>query len=151
MKLRHETIVLVADGSRMLLLRNQGDAVYPDLRVIEHRERENPANRKLRSDAPGVAHSMGHPGRSTMDDGDPHQDSEDRFIAEAADALARVAAEGHNGIVVVAPPAALGALRRHYHPVLADRLIAEIDKDLTRHPVDAIADLLVAHTVREGA
>ena len=42
MKLRNGTIVLVADGSKMLLLRNNGDATFQELQVIAHREIVDP-------------------------------------------------------------------------------------------------------------
>ena len=83
MKLAHDTIILVVDGARMVLLRNHGDAVQPDLRVAEHRQIEIPENRDILSDAPGVDMSRGYPGRSTLDQGDPHRAYEDQFIAGA--------------------------------------------------------------------
>lgn len=144
MKLPHDTIVLVADGARMLLLFNHGDEVYPDLRVIEHREYENPPNRELRTDSPGVAFSGGYSGRSAMDEGDPHQQNESRFLAAAAERLTQAAAERPGGIVVAAPPRALGELRRCYDRAVSAKLIAEIDKDFTRHPVEELTRLLTA-------
>jgi protein required for attachment to host cells len=145
MKLAHDTIILVVDGARMLLLRNHGDTVYPDLRVVEHRQIEIPQNRDLLSDAPGLDMTRGHPGRSTLNEGDPHQAFEDQFVAAAADALAGLAGDGASDIVVVAPPRALGVLRRHYAASVKPRIMRELDKDLTGHPVDAITRLLTDH------
>jgi protein required for attachment to host cells len=149
MKLPHDIIVLVADGSRMLLLKNHGDEVYPDLRVIAHRQFENPPNRELLSDAPGVGFSSGHSGRDTVSRGDPHQANEDRFIAGAAEALAEVA-DTASGLIVVAPPAALGELRRHYDAKIRKALVAEIHRDLVKHPVEEITRLLTAHEHEPG-
>ncbi len=145
MMLKHGTIVMVADGSRMLLLRNDGDTVRADLQVIEHRAFENPPNGKILSDAPGVGYSSMGPGRSTYDEADPHQDNEDRFAADAAGALASVAGRYVGELIVVAPPDTLGVLRRHYDRTVKIRLVAEIAKDLTRHPVPEIARLVTAH------
>ncbi len=145
MKLANGTIVMVADGSRMLLLRNEGDAKYPDLKVIEHRAFENPSNRELLLDAPGVTFSSMGPGRSTYDEGDPHQENKDRFAAEAAKALGEAAKHNDGELIVVAPPDTLGVLRRHYDRTVKSRLLAEIDKDLTKHPVPEITRLLVAY------
>ncbi|RVQ69593.1 host attachment protein [Croceicoccus ponticola] len=138
MKLPHDTIVLIADGARMLLLRNHGDTVYPDLRVIEHRHCESLANRDLLSDAPGVSSGGGFPGSSTLAKTDPHSAEESRFLASAADALGQIAKRENGGIVVAASPVALGELRRAYTPATKDKLIAEIDKDYTRMPVEEI-------------
>ena len=145
MKLAHDTIILVVDGARMVLLRNHGDAVQPDLRVAEHRQIEIPENRDILSDAPGVDMSRGYPGRSTLDQGDPHRAYEDQFIAAAADALAALAGDGAGDIVVVAPPRALGVLRQRYAAGVKPRIICELAKDLTGHPVAAIERLLSDH------
>ena len=59
---------------------------------------------------------------------------EDSFIA----ALRLAEPSGDRGrdraTVVVAPPRALGELRRHYHRALAEKIVAEIDKDLDGRP-----------------
>lgn len=149
MILPHDIVVLVADGSRLLLLRNQGDDTYPDFRVIEHRQQDNPPNRELLSDAPGIGFSPGYPGRDTFARSDPHRANEDRFLIQAAEALSEVA-ETAAGLVVVAPPHALGELRRHYDARTRKALVAEIDRDLVKHPVDEIARLLAAHGEEPG-
>lgn len=145
MKLKTGTLVMVADGSRFLLLRNDGDAINPELRVIEHRAIENPANREILADAPGVGFSAASPGRDTYDRADPHQQNEDRFAADAANALAAAAAGTDGGLIVAAPPDTLGVMRRHYDRTIKGRLLAEIDKELTKHPVEEISRLIEAH------
>ena len=144
MKLPHDTVVLVADGSRMLLLKNHGDQLYPDLRVIVHRRIDNPPNHELLADAPGLGFSAGYPGRDTFSRSDPHQANEDRFIAEAVAALAEVA-DSAKGLIVVAPPHALGELRKHYDARIRKALVAEIDRDLVKHPVDEITQHLSSY------
>ena len=142
MRIKTGTILLLADGSRMLLLRNQGDTARLELEVMEHRTCANPPNREMLSDAPGVGHGTSYPGRTTFDKADPHQDNEDRFVASAALALEEMAADRDGELVVIAPPDTLGVLRLHYGPTVKARLIAEIDKDLTKHPVGEIERLL---------
>jgi protein required for attachment to host cells len=148
MKLANGTILMVADGSKMLLLRNEGDAKYPDLRVIEHRSFENPPNRDLMSDGPGVSHSSIGPGRSAYEQADPHQENEDHFAAESVKTLIQVAKKIDADLVVVAPPDTLGIMRRHYDRTVKEHLIAEIDKNLTKHPIEEITRLIVAHHPR---
>ena len=145
MKLKKGTILLVADGTKMLLLCNRGDVQYPDLTVIEHRAFENPPNRELMSDAPGVGHATGYHGRAAFEEADPHQENEDRFAAEAARALDRAAREHLGDLIVVAPPHTLGKLRRHYGSGVRERLAGEVAKDLTKHPVAEIERLLAAY------
>ena len=139
MNLPNNTLVLVADGRKMLFLRNHGDAAQIDLRVEAHREQENLPNRDQASDAPGRSFSSVGNRRSAMEETDFHQIAEDRFAAEAADLLRGRALGGDfEKLVVVAPPRTLGELRKHYHPAVTSRIIDEINKDLTGLPIDEI-------------
>lgn len=144
MKLKAGTIVLVADGARFLLLRNEGDAIKPALKVIEQRTFENPANRQILADAPGVGGSAAAFGRDTFDKADPHQENENRFAADAARALGSAVEQSDGDLIVAAPPATLGVLRRHYDRAVKARLKAEIDKDFTKHTVEEITRLILA-------
>jgi protein required for attachment to host cells len=47
-------------------------------------------------------------------------------------------------LVVVAPPRTLAELRHSFHDDVKSRIIVEIDKDLTKHPVGEIEKHLVA-------
>ncbi|MXP13202.1 Host attachment protein [Altererythrobacter confluentis] len=142
MILKHGTTLLVADGSHMMVLQNRGDTVAPDLAVVEHRAIDSEANREILSDAPGVSFSSMGYGHDTHGQTDAHQQREDRFIAEAVSALAKTANGNDGEVIIVAPPTALGVLRAHIKPALKKRVIAEIAKDLTNHPVDEIARLV---------
>ncbi|EQB02186.1 Host attachment protein [Sphingobium baderi LL03] len=144
MILKAGTIVLVTDGAKMLLLKNKGDAAFPDLAVIASRTLDNPPNREQMSDAPGLSFSsMGHR-RSTYGEPDPHQQAENLFAANSAAALAQAARENESELVVVAPPATLSILRQHYARETQERLAAEIAKDLTGHSVPHITKILSA-------
>lgn len=142
MHLDHGLWVLVMDGSHMLLMRNHGDDLYPDLRVDAHRQFHNPASHHLRSGAPGVGFSRSHPGRHTFEEGDPHQASEDRFVIDALKAAELTLAANHTRLLVVAPPHVLATLRQHYSPATKGLLMGEIAKDLSKHSVDVITSLL---------
>jgi protein required for attachment to host cells len=145
MQLPHNTAVLVADGRKLLLLRNEGDAVHPNLIVEFGEERPNPADRDQKTDAPGRAASQIGGRQSTMDEVDFHQQEEDRFAVEAAALLRREAEAGSfESLIVVAPPRTLGELRKHYHATVSARLTGEIDKDLTGHTIPEIEKALIA-------
>ena len=145
MKLAHGTILLVVDGSQMMVLRNQGDTVAPDLVVVKHNAIETPKNSDIQADAPGVGFPRMGQGRDTYDKADPRRLNEDHFVAQAASALARLAKTHKGDLIVVAPPPALGVLRRHYDPSVKQRMIAEIPKDFSNHPVQEIARLIMAY------
>lgn len=140
MQIAPDTVVLVADGRKMLFLRNAGDAQAPDL-VVEHaQEHPNPSTGEQATDRAGQASSTQGGARSSVEPTDFHQLEEDRFAAECADMLKRRAlANDFKALIVVAPPRTLGELRKHYHKEVSARLVGEIDKDLTGHPIADIA------------
>jgi protein required for attachment to host cells len=145
MLLKPNAMVMVADGRKMLLLRNEGDAVHPDLRVEQAEEAVNPADRDQKTDAPGRASSGVGSRQDTMDEADFHQQGKDRFAADAAAMLKqRALANDFESLIVIAPPATLGELRRHYHVEVSNRLTAELAKDLTGHPIPEIEAALLA-------
>lgn len=145
MRISHDALILVADGRKSLFLRNEGDADYPNLVVEDQRAQAGLKDRDLKSDGPGQAMSQGGSGRhSTMEETDYHQQEEDRFAADAGKLLNRKALDGDfETLFVVAPPRTLGELRKQYHKEVTARLKAEVPRDLTGHPVDAIGRILV--------
>lgn len=146
MKIEHGTLVVVADGAKLLLFRNEGDNKYAVLETLRHEERDNPASHEQGTDSPGRTHSSMGSGRSSYQETDWHQQAEDDFARHAAAELEREA-QGHpdSGIVVIAAPRTLGELRRHYGRATQECLLAEIDKDLTGHTTDDIAAVIAAH------
>jgi protein required for attachment to host cells len=143
MQVPHDAFVVVADGRKMLFFRNDGDAHFPNLVVERVREQDNPPDREQSTDAPGTTFSSVGNGRSSYQETDFHQLEEDRFAAETAELLKKRAFDNnYEALIVVAPPRTLGELRKHYHKEVEQRLIGELDKDLTGHPVDAIESAL---------
>ena len=145
MHLPHNSVVLVADGRKMLFLRNEGDAEFPNLVVEKAQEQDNPATRDQATDSAGRASSPQGGVQSSVEPTDFHQIEEDRFAAETADLLKRRALKNDfEALIIVAPPRTLGELRKHYHKEVSQRLTGELDKDLTGHPIDQIEKLLLA-------
>lgn len=143
MILKQNLLVLVADGGRMLLLRNDGDAVTPKLTVLEHRDCPAPPNRDLFADAPGRTRARHAPSRSAYDNGDAHAAHEHGFLAAAAETLGDYVTPDTPGIIVAADPVSLGYLRGHYPPTVKAGLLAEFDRDLAGMTVDAITAYLL--------
>ena len=144
MKLPKNSLVLVADGRKMLFLRNHGDEAQMDLHLEAHQEQDNPPTREQGTDVPGRSFSSVGSRRSAMEQTDFHQIEEDRFAAEAANILRDRALNGDfKTLVVVAPPRTLGELRKHYHKEVASRIVEELHKDLTGFPINDIQAALV--------
>lgn len=127
-------VVVVADGSYMPLPKNHGDQARPDLRVIGHRQMENPPNRELLWGALELGFASGYPGRNTFSKSDPRKANEARLLAGAAEALPNVA-DAANGLIVVAPPDALGELRGRYDSGTRKTLVAKVHRDFVKHPL----------------
>ena len=145
MQVPHNAFVLVADGRKLLFLRNEGDAEHPNFQVERVRSQDNPATSDQGTDSPGSTFSSTGSGRSSYEQTDFHQIAEDRFAADAAALLQQRALAGDfESLIVVAPPRTLGELRKHYHDVVSRKLAGEIDKDLTGHPISEIEAALIA-------
>ena len=145
MQLPHKSFIVVADGRKMLFFRNEGDAMHPNLVVERVREQDNPETSEQGTDSPGRTFASNGAGRSAYEETDWHQLEEDRFAAETADLLKKRALRNdYDALFVIAPPKTLGELRKHYHKEVSGRLIGELDKDLTGHPVDQIEKILAA-------
>jgi protein required for attachment to host cells len=152
MQIPHDGYVLVADGQKMLFFRNQGDEAYPNLEVVTAAEHKNPQTADRGTDRPGRAAAGGaargqgmtvKAGRSAYSDTDFHTLEEERFAADAADMLKkRALANEFEKLLIVAPASTLGELRKHYHKEVEARLVGEIAKDLTNHPVDQIEKII---------
>ena len=145
MPLPHDALVLVADGRKMLFFRNQGDEGQIDLRTEAHEEREELKDRDIKSDAPGtVQQSFGY-GRSTYEEPDFEQQEQDRWIKDAADELKdRALRNDFDALAIVAPPKALGVLRKCLHKEVEKRVVCTVNKEMSGRPVPDIEALLVS-------
>lgn len=136
--------ILVGDGRKALVLRNDGDATFPNLKIIDvFKDADNPKTSQIGSDRPGstTEHSTGRHGG--VEQTDWHDIAEHRFAHHVATMLdARNAAGDISALVVVAPPRTLAELRRSFSELLRVKIIAEVDKDLTKHPIHEIERLL---------
>src|ERR1044072_6402426 len=89
MRVPHNAFVVVADGRKMLFLRNEGDAAALNLQVEKKLvDKHNPDTHEQASDLAGSA--MGTRtagaqwGAGNMEETDFHQLEEDRFAAETS-------------------------------------------------------------------
>ncbi|MFO7757841.1 MAG: host attachment family protein [Roseovarius sp.] len=143
--LTHGTWVLIANGEKALFLRNSIDAISPALDVVRKNEQENPSNYDQAANRPGRKHDKAAGQRSAMEDTDWHQLAKERFAHDLADLLYKYAHRGDfDRIVLVAAPHVLGDLRDHLHKEVQDKVVAEVDKDLSNHPIDKVEKMLKA-------
>ncbi|WP_372840380.1 host attachment protein [Phaeovulum sp.] len=137
--------VVVADGEKALVLENIGGPKRAELRLLERDEAdlEIPGAANYQ---PGKVHESG-PGmrRSALEMPDYARLAGERFAAELVAMLTKAArAERFSRLVLAAPPQVLGALRDAMSADLRARVVAELPKTLTKHPVPKIAELIAA-------
>lgn len=136
MQLPHDTTVVVTDGQKLRLFRNQGTEPHLALAELPHPS--------LQGDVPGAARH-GHTGQDNRDrqhlkdrrlDKDVQESS---FEAAVAGWLNHEIANGRIGpVYVIAPPRALGELRLHYGEALRSRLVGELANEHTHDTVQAL-------------
>jgi protein required for attachment to host cells len=149
MALPHNALVLVADGTKALFLRNHGDQNQIDLRTEAHDKREDRKDREMKTDAPGNAAARfasggGDTFRPTMSETDFHQQEEDRWVKKAADELRqRALRNDFDALAIVAPPKALAVIRKELHKEVAKRIVLTVNKEMVGRPIPDIEELLV--------
>jgi protein required for attachment to host cells len=143
----HKTLIVVADGSKALFTMNRGDEEQPILERATPVHREVPPTREQGTDKPGRFDDAGRSGgqddairgKSAVEETDWQRFEKHRFAKDIADRLNKLAlAGGIDRIVLAAPPQVLGDLRKELHKVTAEKVVAEIGKDLTNFPMDRI-------------
>jgi protein required for attachment to host cells len=150
MPLPHNALVLVADGRKMLFFRNHGDENQIDLRTEAHDARYQRKDREIKSNAPGIVKQSFGYGRSTYEEPDFEQQEEDRWVKDAADELkARALRNDFDALAIVAPPRALGVLKKCLHKEVERRILCTVNKEMSGRTVPDIEALLNGHTAPE--
>jgi protein required for attachment to host cells len=150
MPLPHNALVLVADGRKMLFFRNEGDENQIDLRTEAHGEREDAKDRELRTDARGAKGSSWGGQTDTTGETDFHQQEEDAWVKEAGEELKRrVLRNDFEALAIIAPPKALGVLKKCLHKEVQKRVVCTINKEMSGRPVPDIEALLDSQTSAE--
>jgi protein required for attachment to host cells len=137
--------VVVCDGTKALVFSNEGDAELLNLKPIEISVEPDPPTHELGTDRPGRVHQSKGVSRSAVEGTDFHAQAEAEFISKLAERLDRAACDHEvKHIIIVAPPKALGILRKHMSPALQALVRAEIVKDLAQLSTPEIEKHLAA-------
>ncbi|CZT34066.1 host attachment family protein [Rhizobium sp. 9140] len=133
MDLPQNAVVAVADGKKLVLFKNEGQASDIQLKALPDAEVDDS---KIPS---GGRHSS-----SAANPSDGQQD-EDGFTAGVVDLLNKRVLDGKiKKLVIIAAPRTLGELRKGYRKALSDALVGELDKDLTGHSIQDIEKAIAA-------
>ena len=85
-QIEQDAWVLVGDGEKALVFRNEGDAKFPNLKIIRILEQENPPTRDHGAGAPGRRSDGPGPQKSSMEQTDWHTLEKHRFAKTMAEA-----------------------------------------------------------------
>lgn len=142
-RLTHGAWVLLADGEKALFLENTSRSRDPSLKVSEMRGQFNPPVKVRGTERPGRAPGTVGTGRVALQATDWHRLDKEKFAGELADVLLKhVRADDFKELVIVAPPVLLGDLRHAMSDHVRERVVAEIPKTLTHHPIEEIEGML---------
>jgi protein required for attachment to host cells len=134
------TWVVVADSERAMVLENTGTARDPALTLVAS---ETAADLLALADRSGRARD--HKQAQTTEPPDYDRQAGDRLAADLAQGLARQAQAGAFArLVIAAPPQVLSAFRAHMDEGLRARVVAELPKTLTHHPLPRLAAVVAA-------
>ena len=134
MKIPHQALVALADGERLVILRNVGEAFEPRL------EKVSEPDLLLTNFRAGVRHQDSGGQRAGSTDLD-----ELAHGAAIADWFNKATLNGADEpVVIAADPKTLGEIRLHCHKELEKRIAGEVAKDLTNVPIPQIEQVLAA-------
>ncbi|RPF71239.1 baeRF12 domain-containing protein [Aurantiacibacter spongiae] len=132
MKIPHNAHVALVDGTRFVLLRNEGQIFEPRLKKIAEPSLE----------ATNFSAGVKHQDTTGQMKGNTDLNELAHGAAAAEWLNAKAIAGEFEELLVVADPKTLGEMRRHYHKELEKRLVGEVDKALTSEPLDRIEKVL---------
>jgi len=85
-----------------------------------------------------------------MEETDFHQQEEDRWIQDAAEELKKRALRNDfDALAIIAPPKALGVLRKALHKEVEKRIVCTVNKEMSGRPIPDIEALLDGQTKAE--
>ncbi|WP_371153903.1 host attachment family protein [Jannaschia sp. 2305UL9-9] len=147
----HNALVVVTDSEKALFLKNLTDAENPNLEVVGKREEENPPDREQTENRRGRVQESHGSGVSAYDETDFHELQKERFATDLADRLYKMAHAGEfDRLILVASPQVLGTMRGALHQEVSDKVIGEVAKTLTNHPLHEI-ESIVSDSLRQAA
>jgi protein required for attachment to host cells len=136
MQFAHGTTIVVTDGQKFRLFRNNGTELQLALKELPHPD--------VHGDEEGASRHQ-HTGQDNKDQRRLQDRRLDKDHQEASFGLAvvkwlnhQIATGAIGPLFIVAPPRALGELRLHYGEALKKQLVGELPKE---HTHDSVASL----------
>ena len=138
-RIRRGDWLVVADGGKALILENVGDQKFPNLRMKETFEHNDSKTSDIGTDKPGRSISSVGSARSAMEQTDWHEQEEQRFLGRLAARLDKAVLGGEvKNLILIAPPRAIGTLRKAISSHVREAIHTEIEKDYVKMPLNEI-------------
>jgi protein required for attachment to host cells len=130
------TWIVIADSSRAQILTRREDPPGFDIVTAFQSPEGHASAHQLGSDRPGRTQESANSAHHAIEPRiDPHEESTIQFLQTVAQYLNENATvEEVRGLILFAPPRALGHLRKMLDPSVARKIRAEAPKDLTKVP-----------------
>lgn len=125
----------IADGGRARFIERDENGAYRTVVSFDSADLHHKA-RDLTSDAPGRVMESATPGRSAVEPRqDPKRAAKEDFVKLVADELAAEHERGaFDQLMLVAPPRVLTELKQKLAKPIADLVVKDLQKDLTKVP-----------------
>lgn len=131
--------VLVADGERAKFLVQQDSTLVP-LYPTHHAEADVPTHKDKSAAKPGQVFNSSVKSLETLPSHtDWHRFQKDLFSVEVAKMLNKEA-DQFDAVVIIAPPLTLGDLRKSLSPQVQQKVVHEVNKDLTKVPLNELME-----------
>ncbi|WP_170770402.1 host attachment family protein [Ruegeria lacuscaerulensis] len=136
------TWIVIADGEKALFMENITDAEDPNLVVVSVEETDGASSKP--SDRAGRRADAGPNQKSAVEEPKWKAHAKSLFVQDVANLLNRKGLKGaYQRLVLVASPHVLGLLRRRLHGEVLSKVVAEVDKTLTNHPLHKVEQVLI--------
>ena len=129
-----KTFILVADGSRASLYSRTSE--QPQIRLMEAWDNQGGRTPDHHSESDDLGSSR--PGSSMTPHTDPKRHSQQVFAKKLSTVL-NERVSGYDQLVVAAAPKFLGDLRQDFGDAVSQKIVAELDKDLTHLSIYELA------------
>ncbi|MDN3987689.1 host attachment protein [Zwartia vadi] len=136
--------VVVADGGRANIYKNIGEIGEVKLALVRSTNHHNEHTHELGRDQPGrLSGNSGH-AKSALESTNLHQAAEDKFLKAVVEHLAQDVQSGQcKELVLIAPPHALGEIRKHLPASVSKIVVSEISKDYTHMAINELQKTLM--------
>jgi len=136
--------VVVADGGCANIYKNVGEIGEIKLALVRSTNQHTEHTHELGRDRPGRLNDNSGFSKSALESTNIHQVAEDKFLKAVVDHLAQDVQDGQcKEVVLIAPPHALGEMRKHLPASVSKIVVSEINKDYTHMAINELQKTLM--------